>query len=113
MHKYVATEQANGAFSLIRDGYPCQCPKNLILLPIQSQMSGQVTGMQPTQFPCNTQCPFASIESKNKTTPGEGMTVVDHGEKDYYVIECEGGKKEIELDELKRSGKQNGLVKTM
>jgi hypothetical protein len=93
MHKYTATQQAeNGPFNLIKDGRPAICPKTLAIMP---QTNFGVTQLAPVQNPCNTSCPFATIESYN------GNPTIDESARNKYRICCEGGKSvELYLEKL-------------
>lgn len=108
MHKYIAHQQQNGAFTISRDGYTCNCPKSTIVVPVQAINGVQ---MQPQQLPCSTHCPFASIIEKNGFVPAEETGSTPVGKKSYYIIGCEGQNMEIELNEIKLNKSQsNGLI---
>lgn len=109
-HKHIAKQFENGVFCLERDGILCQCPKAMVALPQQNAMGGMQ--FSAARIECSTLCPFASIDKRPAFNIAEnGGSTQSEGTKSYYVIECEGRKKEIELDnvvEYKKPG--SGLV---
>lgn len=94
MHKYIAQQQENGSYQLIKDGNPCNCPKTMSIVPMQGGVSGM--RIQPIQLPCSTNCPFAEIHKITEEKDGQILS-----SKDHYVIKCEGGTMGVPLDEIK------------
>lgn len=99
MHTYTAEQQADKSWQIKRDDTPLSCPKTAVVVPQQSNVSGQVQ-MLPIKFPCSTNCPFASIVDKN--SPG-----CSHLEdKKAYKINCEAAFLLLSLDEMNEFKKE-------
>lgn len=113
MHTYkVVQQKENGAFILNKDGHQCECPKTAVGVPVQTNQFGpQQISFLPIRTPCNTSCPFATIEATiigGTTNKDDADTAVAKSE---YVIKCEGGSFyqagiRLLLDEIKPFPKQ-------
>lgn len=102
MHEYSVKQQENKTYCLHKDGNICLCPMNLVTVPVQGKMVGQV-GLMPTQMPCSTICPFANIEKvKNFQEQENGGSIVNEKqpEKYQYVISCAARERRIDLPNL-------------
>lgn len=110
MHHHTVKKNPNGSYTLVRDGNDCRCPKSMVVVPVQLAMGQQA--LQPTQMGCSTLCPFASIAASKLFKDVEGTDGrQEAGEGLIYIIECEGQKKTIELQEPAEEKKQSPLIK--
>ncbi len=109
MHYHTVKKNPNNSYTLQRDGNDCRCPKSTVVIPVQNAMGH---GLQPTQMGCSTLCPFASIAATKLFKDVEGTGGREEaGEGLVYVIECEGQRKQIELQEPKQEEKKSNLIK--
>lgn len=75
-HSYQAIKSGTN-YTLFKDGFQSFCPK-LQPMPQEGAMAGQINWIR---FPCNTGCPFATIEH----FAGDAANTA------AYNIACEGG----------------------
>lgn len=96
MNEYSATQLADMAFHIVRDGQHLTCPRTAIAIPKQSRVAGGID-LSVTKFNCSTQCPFACLKTK-KVSDDDGSGKFH--DVNIYEISCEHHVKEFELTEV-------------
>jgi hypothetical protein len=91
-HLYEVNENINGAYSLVRDGNVCRCPKSSMLIPQVNGLSGQIVPC-PTQMSCSTLCPFASFTDETRE----------------YLVSCEGKEKVFVIAKVNKPKEEKKL----
>jgi hypothetical protein len=104
-HKFEAVKEGQ-SYTLYKDGVQSFCPK-LQPMPVQNQYTG---GIDWTRFPCNTQCPFASIVKKSH--PIQEVNGAGGVKQEYfcYTIKCEGANVEHVLEDLNSQEEQSSIL---
>lgn len=101
-NSYTAKENADGTFTIHRNGVALFCPKTCYPIPMQGRVSNQLE-ISVTKFNCATNCPFASIIETGGSTEEAKKTF-------EYHIKCESPVELVfKLDKLIESPKMSAI----